>query len=117
MEYILHLPSRPFNAIQAGSKKVEGRVLEDITQNDRVIEPADMIIFNNENNGEVMSVTVSFIHHYPDVRSMLEAEGVKDVLSSGGDIEDGIKNYHSFSGYPESIKQNGIYAIGLGGVL
>lgn len=117
MEYRLNLPNRPFNAIKDGSKKVEGRILEDVSQDNLIIQPGDRVIFTNEDNAETMEAAVIFVHHFPNVRSMLEAEGVNNVLSSGGDVEDGIKSYHSFSGYPESIKRNGIYAIGLGGVL
>lgn len=39
--------------------------------------------------------------------------GTKNVLSSGLDIEGGIKSYNSLGGYEERIKKFGIYAIGV----
>lgn len=45
---------------------------------------------------------------------MLEAEGVRNVLSSEPKtIEHGIESYNSFQGYKEGIRKNGIYAIGI----
>ncbi len=60
-----------------------------------------------------MEVVITFVRHYPNARSMLETEGTKNVLSSGGTIEDGIKNYNSFTGYRENLPKYGIYAIGV----
>jgi ASC-1-like (ASCH) protein len=42
---------------------------------------------------------------------MLEAEGTRNVLSSGLDVEGGIKSYNSLEGYEERIKKFGIYGI------
>jgi ASC-1-like (ASCH) protein len=44
---------------------------------------------------------------------MLEAEGTKNVLSSGLDIAGGIESYNSLEGYKERIEKFGIYAIGV----
>ena len=43
----------------------------------------------------------------------LKQKGVDNVLSSKGNIEDGIKSYNSLEGYEERIKKYGIYAIGV----
>lgn len=113
MKYFMHLPERPFLAIKNCTKKVEGRVSK--TKNDRYskIKAGDTIAFEQEPSGELLEVTVNFVHHYQDVRSMLETEGVKNVLSSGGNVEQGIESYNSIPGYKENLPKNGIYAIGI----
>ena len=114
MNYNLNLNDRPFKAIKAGTKKVEGRTPKD--SDDKRYEgmvPGDTMTFTNNITNEVMTVEVLFVHHYETVRKMLGTEGIKNVLSSDGNIEDGIKSYHSLDGYEERIKKYGIYAIGV----
>ncbi len=114
MLYKAHLNDRPFAAIKAGIKTVEGRALTkwanvpwDKLQKD------DIIVFFTS-LGEELKVRVNFLHHYSNVKEMLEAEGVDNVLSNEPKtIEAGIKSYNSFTGYEEAIKKNGIYAIGI----
>ena len=114
MDYNLNLNERPFNAIKAGTKKIEG-----CTPNDEHDEryakmiAGDSITFTNNITNEKMTCKVLSIIKYPDVRSMLEAEGTKNVLSSGLNVEGGIKSYNSLEGYKERIKKFGIYAIGV----
>lgn len=115
MKYTLDINNRPFRAIKAGTKRVEGRTP---TRFDKApfdkLNPGDLITFINNVSGEKLTVKVTFIHHYPNVRTMLTKEGVENVLSSSPKtIEHGIKSYNSLRGYKEGIKQNGIYAIGL----
>jgi ASC-1-like (ASCH) protein len=115
MIYELSLPSRPFNAIKAGTKKVEGRTL---TKNNKIeyskMQRGDVIEFTNEDNNETLTTEVIFVHHYESVRDMLEMEGPDNVLSSSPKtIEHGVKTYHSFSTYKENIKRYGIYALGI----
>jgi ASC-1-like (ASCH) protein len=112
MKYLLHLPEIPFLAIKNGTKKVEGRVFRHTTPYQNM-KAGDRITFENETTHESMDTEVLFIHHYPDVRSMLEKEGIKNVLSSGDTIEDGIEKYNSFTHYKENIPLFGIYAIGI----
>lgn len=115
MRYNLDLNDRPFRAIKAGTKKVEGRTLTswDKTPYDK-LQKGDVIHFINNATSEEMDVDVLFVHHYPDTKRMLKAEGVENVLSSGPKtIEHGIEDYNSFQGYKEGIKKNGIYAIGI----
>jgi ASC-1-like (ASCH) protein len=113
MEYSLNLNSRPFEAIKNGTKKIEGRVP---TKNDKnvpfsKIKKGDTIIFNNNSNKDIIKVRVLGVRHYPTFRKMLESEGTERVLSSKGNIEEGIKSYESFSGYKEGVKKHGVYAI------
>ena len=114
MTYELDLNDRPFKAIQAGTKKVEGRTRTDwdATEYGRMTA-GDIINFTNNVTDEKMSCSILFVRKYPDVRSMLEAEGTKNVLSRPLDIEGGIKSYNSLEGYEEGIKNFGIYAIGI----
>lgn len=114
MNYDLNLNGRPFQAIKAGTKKIEGRTPNDET--DRrydQMKAGDTLTFTNKVTNEQMVCEVLSVDKYPDVRSMLEAEGTKNVLSSGLDIEGGIKSYNSLDGYEERIKLFGIYAIGV----
>ena len=112
MNYNLNLNDRPFIAIKAGTKKIEGRTPKD--ENDKryaEMKVEDTITFTNNVTNEIMKVEILRIQHYPDVRLMLETEGISNVLSSGLDIEGGIKSYNSLDGYEERIKKFGIYGI------
>lgn len=115
MKYILDLNDRPFEAIKAGTKKIEGRTPTswDKTPYDK-LQNGDVIYFINNVTNEEMDVDILFIHHYPNTKTMLEAEGVENVLSSElKTIEHGIESYNSHTEYKEVIKKNGIYAIGV----
>ena len=114
MNYNLELNDRPFKAIKAGTKKVEGRTPINSEKNiyEKMV-PVDTITFINNVSNEHILCEILFVHHYNNVRKMLETEGTKDVLSSGLDIEGGIKNYNSLEGYEEGIKKYGIYVIGV----
>lgn len=115
MKYVLDLNDRPFKAIRTGTKKIEGRASTsfDKTPYDK-LEKGDTIHFINNVTNENMDVEVLFVHHYPDTKTMLEAEGVENVLSGEPKtIEHGIESYNSFQGYKDGIKKNGIYAIGI----
>jgi len=114
MNFNLELNDRPYKAIKAGTKKIEGRTPK--SENDKRYDEmtiGDKITFTNNVTEEKMVCEVLSIHYYKNVRLMLEAEGVENVLSSGLDIEGGIKSYNSLEGYEERIKKFGIYAIGI----
>lgn len=114
MNYNLILNDRPFRAIKAGTKKIEGRAPKDASDiRYDCMKVGDTITFTNSISQGVMNCEVLFVHKYPDVRSMLEVEGTKDVLSSGGSIEEGIESYHKLGGYKNRIEKYGIYAIGV----
>lgn len=113
MEYSLDLNQRPFEAIKTGTKKIEGRVPTDHNKHvpfDKLKE-GDVINFTNNSNGEVMKTKVLRVTHYKDVREMLTAEGPENVLSSGGNIEEGVESYNQIGTYRENIPKFGIYAI------
>lgn len=82
MNYILDLNDRPFKAIEAGTKKIEGRTPTswDKTPYDK-LQKGDTIHFINNVTNEEMDVKVLFVHHYPNAKSMLEAEGIENVIS------------------------------------
>lgn len=113
MNFTLSLPERPFRAIKNRTKTVEGRVPKENNSKYHKMSEGDKIIITNEDTGEKMEAIITFKHHYPSVRLMLTSEGVQNILSSGGTIEDGIKSYNSFSGYKENLPRFGIYAIGI----
>ncbi len=112
MHYLLHLPKRPWRAIKKGTKKVEGRVFRHTTPYHEM-KAGVTITFINEDNEEKMDIDVLYIRHYPDARTMLVAEGVENVSSYGGTIEESIERYNSFTHYKENIPKYGIYAIGV----
>ena len=115
MEYTFDTNDRPFKAIKARTKKVEGRtnVDHDKTPYDEFIAGDTINLINNLTN-ETLKVKVIFIHHYPTVQEMLEKEGPENVLSSEPKtIALGIQAYNAINGYEEGIKKYGIYAIGL----
>lgn len=115
MNYILDLNDRPFNAIKGGTKKIEGRTPTswDRTPYDK-LKKGDTIHFVNNVTNAKMDVEILFVHHYSNTKSMLEIEGVENVISSEPKtIEHGIESYNSHEEYEESIKKNGIYAIGV----
>ena len=114
MKYTLNLRDTPYNTIKAGTKKVEGRVP---TPHDKTpyskLTTNDTIVFRRESDQELMEVTILFVHHYRNVREMLEAEGAENVLSSSKTVEESIKRFNTFKGYKENIPKYGIYAIGV----
>lgn len=114
MLYKTHLNDRPFEAIKAGTKIVEGRAL---TKNREIpwdkLQKDDVIVFYTS-RGDELKTQVKFLHHYSNVKGMLEAEGIENVLSGEPKtIEAGIESYNSFMGYKEAIEESGIYAIGI----
>ncbi|MDD2766359.1 MAG: hypothetical protein PHH40_01175 [Candidatus Moranbacteria bacterium] len=114
MHYTLELNDRPFQAIKSGTKKIEGRTPKDVDDKRyETMKRGDTIAFTNNVTLEKMQCEVLSVTHYRDVRTMLETEGTANVLSSGLDIEGGIRSYNSLEGYEDRIQQYGIYAIGI----
>ena len=113
MEYPIDLNPRPFEAIKAGTKKIEGRVPTDHNKHvpfDK-LKKGDVIVFTNNSNGEIMKTKILRVTNYKDAREMLTAEGVENVLSSGESLEQGVENYNKFTDYAKNMKLFGIYAI------
>ena len=114
MNITLGVPNRPFTAIKNGTKKVEGRVPTSLPNKYEALKAGEIIILLNEDTGEKINLTIKFVHHYEDVKTMLKTEGLENVLSSEPKtIEHGIESYNSFLGYKENILIHGIYAIGV----
>jgi ASC-1-like (ASCH) protein len=55
----LHLPERPFRAIQKGIKKVEGRAPDSNKNKYKEMSPGDVLIFENELTGEELKTKYS----------------------------------------------------------
>jgi len=113
MNYNLNLNDRPFKAIKAGTKKIETRVP---TSHYNIpyaeLNAGDTFTFTNNVTNEVMKVEILGVRHYSDVRSMLEAEGTRNALSSGLSIGEAVENYNTaFEEYKENIPKFGIYGI------
>ncbi|MFA6297293.1 MAG: ASCH domain-containing protein [Candidatus Paceibacterota bacterium] len=114
MNYNLSLNDRPFQAIKSGTKKIEGRTQKDeFDARYSEMKIGDTITFTNNISQEVMTCEILFVSKYHDVKSMLESEGTKNVLSSKGNIEEGIESYNSIGDYKDRIAKYGIYAIGI----
>lgn len=114
MNHTFELNNRPFNAIKAGTKNVEVRAPK--SAHDERYESmvsGDTITFTNNETGEKIVCEVLFVSHYSTIRTMLETEGTKNVLSSGGNVEQGIESINSLGDYKERIEKWGVYAIGL----
>jgi ASC-1-like (ASCH) protein len=115
MKYSTDINDRPFNAIKAGTKKVEGRT---ITTWETLLLPElrkdDEITFANNQSGEQLITQVIFVHHYRNVAEMLRSEGIENVLSSSPKtIKHAVESYNSIPEYNNSIPKYGIYAIGI----
>jgi ASC-1-like (ASCH) protein len=113
MNYNLELNDRPFKAIRAGTKKIETRVPTSYDKTPYAeLEIGDTFTLTNNITNEVMKVEILGVRHYPNVRSMLEAEGTRNTLSSGLDINGAIERYNTvFEEYKENIPRFGIYGI------
>jgi len=113
MNYNLDLNDRPFQAIKAGTKKIETRVPTSYDKTPYAeLKAGDTFTFTNNVTNEVMKVEILGVRHYPDVRAMLEAEGTRNALSSGLDINGAIERYNTaFEEYKENIPKFGIYGI------
>ena len=115
MKHFTDINDRPFKAIKAGTKKVEGRTIttwETLPLDE--LKKDEIISFTNNITNEKLVVKITFVHHYKSVSEMLKKEGVKNVLSSfPKTIEHGIESYHSILEYKNSIQKHGIWAIGL----
>ncbi|MEK7634887.1 MAG: ASCH domain-containing protein [Patescibacteria group bacterium] len=113
MNYDLELNDRPFKAIKAGTKKIETRVPTSWDKTPYAeLKVGDTITFTNNVTSEVIMVEILGVRHYPDVRSLLEAEGTRNALSSGLRIDEAIERYNTvFPEYKENIPKFGIYGI------
>ena len=113
MEYKLNLNNRAFDAIKAGTKKIEIRVTTDKNRmNYEDIKKGDILEFTNEKL-EKIKCLVKENAWYENSSKLLEMEGTRFTLSSTNDINKGIDSINRFTGYKEGIEKNGIHAIHL----
>lgn len=75
------------------------------------INAGDQIELENNENGEKLVVDVEKTARYQSAKKLLEAEGTKNVLSGGGDLDQGIESISNLTNYRESIPKYGLIAI------
>ncbi len=114
-KFYLNLRSRPFDAIEKGTKKIEVRANKNkhTGNSENLMKPGDIIVFTKENSKEKLECVIERITLYRTVRELLLKEGTEHTLSSTDDIEEGIKSIESINNYKEHIKKNGVFAIKL----
>ena len=111
MLYKLNLNNRAFDAIKAGTKKIEIRVTTDKNKiNYKNIKKGDILEFKNEKSEKIICI-VKENAWYESSLKLLEMEGTRFTLSSTNDINEGIESINRFTGYKEGIKENGIHAL------
>lgn len=69
------------------------------------------VTFTNNETKEQLIRKITRLTWYPNIRTLLEKEGITNVLSSGLDLENGIKSIESFPGYKKSIESYGVLAL------
>ena len=105
------LRSRPFNAIKSGTKTIEVRANKKVGRLDYAkIFVGDQIVFINQETGKTVKCNVEKVTLYSNVRELLVAEGVENTLSSGGDLESGIKSIEAITDYKKVIAEKGVFA-------
>ena len=111
--FTLNLLARPFDAIKKGTKTVEVRANKNQTSNDSVnkMRSGDTIIFHKIGTNEELMCMITRITLYQTVKDLLMQEDINQTLSSGRNLEEGIKSIESISDYKEQIAKNGVFAI------
>lgn len=107
MEYYLNIQQRAYDAIQNGAKTVEVRANR-VNSSVSRMKKGDIIIFNKTQKCIITRITL-----YDNVRNLLLTEGIDRTLSSGKNLEDGIKSIEEISDYKQIIRENGVYAINI----
>ncbi len=111
MEYKLNLNNRAFDAIKAGTKKIEIRVTTDKNKiNYEDIKKGDILEFANDRSEKIKCLVKENVW-YENSLKLLEMEGTRFTLSSTNDINKGIDSINGFTGYKDGIEKNGIHAI------
>jgi len=105
------LRSRPFNAIKNGTKTIEVRANKKVGRLDYAqILKNDQIVFINQETGKTIKCIVERVTLYKNVRTLLTEEGVENTLSSGGDLESGIRSIEAITDYKKVIAEKGVFA-------
>lgn len=108
--FTLNINERAFLSIRCGTKKVEVRANK-IGSVFGEMKIGDLIEFVSIISGESHFSTIRRVSHYKDVRTLLVNEGTEKTLSSGKDIEEGIKSIESIGNYKKIIRERGVFAI------
>ncbi|HSD98695.1 MAG TPA: DUF2110 family protein [Patescibacteria group bacterium] len=113
MKYFLQLNPLYFSAVKDKTKTIEVRPSKE--ENDRYaqMKAGDEIIFTNSETKEELGVIITFVHHYKDIKTLLEKESVKNVVPNINSLEKAMEMYNAIEGYKERIEKFGIYAIGV----
>ncbi len=115
--YLIDINPRPFNAIKAGTKKIEIRVPTNWDPTPyHEVKAGDSITFTNNETQETLNVDVIGVRHYASARELLEAEGTRNTLSSGLPIDQAIERLNDETIFPEyksNIVKYGVYGIEL----
>lgn len=111
--FYLDLQPRAFEAIKNKTKTIEVRANKNHASLNSVnqMQVGDKIVFNKITTDEKLQCVITRINLYSNVRDLLLAEGINNTLSSGKNLEDGIKSIESISDYKEQIEKNGVFAI------
>lgn len=104
----LNINDRAALAIKKGTKKIEIRA--NTNHDYSTLKENDIIEFTSNNLG-TFYVKVKEVNHYDSLEKLFTMEGTKYSASSTDDKEEAIKNINKIDSYPETIKQNGVYAI------
>ena len=105
----LNINDRAALAIKKGTKRVENRANNN-SHDYSTLKEKDIIEFTSNNLGTFYA-EVKEVNHYNSLEEMFTMEGTKYTTSSTDDKAEAIKNVNKLDGYPEAIKQNGVYAI------
>ncbi len=108
-----NLNPRAFDAIKAGTKRIEIRANKNSTGKTSFnnIKEGDFIIFQKKGFDEKLKCLVKRKTLYKSVKELLEKEGTKYTLSSTNDIEKGIQSIESIGDYKRLIAKNGVFAV------
>lgn len=105
----LAIQKKYFDAINAGLKTAEGRINSAKFKDLKI--GAQIIFTCAEDYSKKIICTVQAINVYPDFKTMLQKEGLQNMLPGIKNIAVGISIYESFHGYKEAVKKYGAAAI------
>jgi ASC-1-like (ASCH) protein len=97
-----------FEYITLGKKTIEGRINKGKASK---IKPGDIVQFIADTTKDTCLCEVESITIYHNFQSMLEKEGLQNMLPGIENITEGISIYESFSWYKEQVTLYGALAI------
>jgi len=112
--HTIFIKNRPFVAISDKTKTVEVRANKKVgTLDYSKILVNDLVIFIDQETSNRVTCKIERVTHYWDLRMLLIQEGVENTLSSGGDVDSGVKSIESTTDYKKVIKKSGVFAFKL----